>query len=177
VEGKGGKATRGCEGERAGRELAHFENVGSDPALSQGASKVQDGTRRPTERTSSRGREGDRMPPAERGREGRAQASTGREAFSRSITYQTTSREREPARRAAGRIKRSRRGWSGEGRAVGDEGGLTLYNDLTQIVRSLMTMAVKKQRDGTIRKRERRRAAGGSSASSLLVPLPPPPST
>jgi hypothetical protein len=88
------------------RERRFGSYVGS--TVSEGASKVQDRTRRPTERTSSRGREGDRMPPAERGREGRAQASTGREAFSRSIISQTTSREREPAHRAAGKSRRRR---------------------------------------------------------------------
>jgi hypothetical protein len=59
----------------------------------------------------------------------------------------------------------------GEGRSVGDQGGLTLCNELTQIVRSLMKMVVRKRRDRTEGKTARRRAAGGSSASSILLLL------
>jgi hypothetical protein len=87
------------------RERRFGSYVGS--TVSEGASKVQDRTRRPTESTVQRAR-GRSKAKAERGREGRAQTSTGREAFSRSIISQTTSREREPAHRAAGKSRRIR---------------------------------------------------------------------
>jgi hypothetical protein len=60
---------------------------------------VQDGTRRPTESTVKRAR-GRSEAQAERAREGRAQASTGQEAFSRSISI------RRQAGRESGPVER-----------------------------------------------------------------------
>jgi hypothetical protein len=113
--GKGRKGERreggGSEGEPAGRELHSSRTSVRVLRRQHRIGRSEQGARqdpssdREDEQKRARGRS---KAKAERGREGRAQTSTGREAFSRSIISQTTSREREPAHRAAGKSRRIR---------------------------------------------------------------------